>query len=741
MKNHSLSVILIVLFSAISYSQEATIQKLNLDFEQQTDTIPKNWKSSSKEGYKVYGDSENAISGSYSAVIEASETANSFNALSIELPHNYIGKKIRLTGYIKTENVTDGFAGLWMRIDHGVAFDNMQDRGVTGTTDWKKYEIELEMDPEKTEQIIIGGLLVGKGKVWFDNFEVTIDGKHLDHKNLKVYHRIKLPAEEDTAFDAGSEIILSDLDAETVNNLEVLGKIWGFLKYHHPAIASGDYNWDYELFRMLPDYLKVKNKQERDEVLAAWIEKYGKLSKCKKCKPTPEDAVLKPDLSWIDNSDLSQPLKKSLKEVYANRNQGKHYYISLHPKVNNPDFKNENPYSQMTPSDDGFKLLSLFRYWNMIEYFFPNKHLTDKKWDTVLGEYIPIFIEAKDKLAYELAVLQLIGEVSDTHANLWGGGHKIFEMRGDNFAAFRGEFVEDKFVVVDYYNPEYADESKLKIGDIITHINGKNVEAIIDSLKPYYPASNEAARLRDIAGHLLRSPKEEMTLEYISNNQKLQHKISLYHYNHLNLYHLYKVDENEKCYKLLDGNIGYITLANIQEEDIPVIKKSFINTKGIIIDIRNYPSYFVPFALGSYFVSKTTPFVKFTEGNINNPGEFTFTKAHNIPNSRMTYKGKLVVLVNERSQSQAEYTAMAFRAGDNTTIIGSSTAGADGNISSIVLPGKMETIISGIGVYYPDGTETQRVGIVPDIEVRPTIEGVKQGKDELLEKAIEIINQ
>jgi len=50
-------------------------------------------------------------------------------------------------------------------------------------------------------------------------------------------------------------------------------------------------------------------------------------------------------------------------------------------------------------------------------------------------------------------------------------------------------------------------------------------------------------------------------------------------------------------------------------------------------------------------------------------------------------------------------------------------------------------MISGSGVYYPDGTETQRVGIVPDIEVKPTIEGIKNGKDELLEKAIEIINE
>ncbi|ODS73989.1 MAG: hypothetical protein ABS46_19785 [Cytophagaceae bacterium SCN 52-12] len=82
---------------------------------------------------------------------------------------------------------------------------------------------------------------------------------------------------------------------------------------------------------------------------------------------------------------------------------------------------------------------------------------------------------------------------------------------------------------------------------------------------------------------------------------------------------------------------------------------------------------------------------------------------------------------------------MAFRAGDNTTIIGSTTAGAHGNVSAIMLPGGLKTMVSGIGVYYPNGTETQRVGIVPDIEVKPTIEGIRKGRDELLEKAVEII--
>jgi C-terminal processing protease CtpA/Prc len=69
-------------------------------------------------------------------------------------------------------------------------------------------------------------------------------------------------------------------------------------------------------------------------------------------------------------------------------------------------------------------------------------------------------------------------------------------------------------------------------------------------------------------------------------------------------------------------------------------------------------------------------------------------------------------------------------------VIGSTTAGADGDVSQIPLPGGLNTMISGLGVFYPDQKPTQRIGIVPDIEVKPTIAGIRDGRDEVLEVAI-----
>ena len=744
MRRHILTLLVSVMTINLSCQITENNSKFNLNFETVTNPngLPDGWFRWGMPPYHIQLDSEIKYSGKHALRVEAKEeaTAQDFGCPAYSIPAIYAGEIITVKAFMKFENVERSI-GLLLRIDGNsgsLQFDNMMHKGITGTQDWTEYSVTLPL-PEGAKTIYIGAMLGGKGILWIDHFKILIDNE--DISKAKIKPEKTFPADNDKEFDNGSGVVFHSLNEVLISNLELLGKLWGFLKYHHPQVGKGNYNWDYELFRLLPEYLKVENNQERDQVLIDWIDKYGEVPACATCKETPADAYLKPDLSWAENSNMNHDLKKRIREIYSNRHQGEHYYIKMFPGVGNPDFTNEKSYSQMPYPDAGFRLLTLYKYWNMIQYFFPYKYQTDKNWNDVLKAYIPLFISAGSKLAYEQVAIQIIGEIQDTHANLWGGGNMIAASRGDKYAPFRVWFIEGKLVVTDYYNWDLKDTVGLEIGDVITHINGKKVETIVESLRQYYPASNEAARLRDISFDLLRSNNNSINIHYNSSGSSGQKEIQLYARNLLNMYHWYKVNSNEKCYKLLDGNIGYITLASIKNEDIPVIKESFKNTKGIIIDIRNYPSTFVPFLLGSYFVSTSTPFVKFTQGSIDHPGEFTFRHGTEIHNMGETYQGKLVVIVNETSQSQAEYTAMAFRAGDNTTIIGSTTAGADGNVSRIILPGGLQTMISGIGVYYPDGTQTQRVGIVPDIWVEPTINGIKQGRDELLEKAIEIINK
>ena len=88
------------------------------------------------------------------------------------------GKRVRFSGYIKTSEITRGFAGLWWRVDgpSGVlAFDNMANRGARGTQDWTLYEIDLPVASHATN-INFGALHTGDGTAWFDALTVELDG-------------------------------------------------------------------------------------------------------------------------------------------------------------------------------------------------------------------------------------------------------------------------------------------------------------------------------------------------------------------------------------------------------------------------------------------------------------------------------------------------------------------------------------------------------------------------------------
>jgi C-terminal processing protease CtpA/Prc len=99
------------------------------------------------------------------------------------------------------------------------------------------------------------------------------------------------------------------------------------------------------------------------------------------------------------------------------------------------------------------------------------------------------------------------------------------------------------------------------------------------------------------------------------------------------------------------------------------------------------------------------------------------------------------MLVDERTMSQAEHTGLYFEAVAGTKIIGSQTAGANGDVTGALLPGGLSFTFSGLDVRHADGRQLQRIGLVPDVPVTPTLSGIRAGRDEVLERAIQYLSQ
>ncbi|HEX8348573.1 MAG TPA: hypothetical protein VF598_01305, partial [Hymenobacter sp.] len=117
-------------------------------------------------------------------------------------------------------------------------------------------------------------------------------------------------AQQDTTFRRGSGVTLARVSSQQIENLAVLGRVWGFAKYYHPAIAEGRFNLDSELFRLLPKVLATKNPAERSQLLSAWLTRLGPVPACATCaqnsaKPAKQQA----DLAWLtDPKQLSPAL-------------------------------------------------------------------------------------------------------------------------------------------------------------------------------------------------------------------------------------------------------------------------------------------------------------------------------------------------------------------------------------------------------------------------------------------------
>lgn len=695
--------------------------------------------------YNVKLDSLVKRQGKYSISLSSRNSHASYGAINFPIHQRYQGKTLTLIGNIRTEGITGGWAGIWLRTDgtngQVLSFNNMEKTGITGTTPWKEYMIQAPYDGDEAVTINIGALLAGKGQMWLDSVRLYVDDVPIDQAAIKtspVYRALT-----DTAFSRSSGLQTMAVNKHNVKYLTLLGELWGFLKYHHPAIAKGEYNWDAQLFIVLPAVLKCHTDAQFSAVMEDWIDKLGKpaLRTDRIALSQIKDIALAPDYGDLfTNAVFSESLIHKLTYILDNSNNEKNFYVDIpDSSCSNPVFKHEATYGNNEYPDVGYRLLALYRYWNIIQYFSPNRKLITEGWNQTLQRFIPLVIHAGNSNDYSRAMVRLIVTTHDTHSFIQSA---VWERNLGGFRVpFQARFIGDKLVVTGYYKDTLQVKDNFKIGDVIVSINGLPVTQLVKKYLFLVPASNKAAALRDMPGlHLLRSKDSLFTFKVSRNKESFvinqqaapANKIDFFAYD-------WNRDAGSPGYYLINNDIGYIFAGRYKNTDLDSLKKRFENTKGIIIDMRCYPSDAMEGTLGNFFKPGSSGFVKFTHTFVRNPGLFVYSPGENTGNGTPDYyKGKVVVIVNSMTQSNAEFVTMAFQSAPNVIVVGSTSAGADGNISEIPLPG-ITTWLSGLGVFYPDGVNAQRAGVKINYPIKPTTQGVINGRDEVLDKAEQII--
>lgn len=129
-----------------------------------------------------------------------------------------------------------------------------------------------------------------------------------------------------------SQFLFSQEKLSQNQKLETLGKVWGFLKYYHPNVATGKFNWDNQLIEKITESEKIDNKKQLNKMISDWIDTLGEVEKCNSCnEKNDKKYFLKNfDLTWTDDEKIfTKKVIDKLNYIEENRNQKDLYYYSI----------------------------------------------------------------------------------------------------------------------------------------------------------------------------------------------------------------------------------------------------------------------------------------------------------------------------------------------------------------------------------------------------------------------------
>lgn len=600
--------------------------------------------------------------------------------------------------------------------------DTMAIRCVKESVEWKDYRVSVPLN--NNSQIMIPQIVFfGTGPYWIS--ETTVEMT----KNT-------YPVEIDHEFDTGSAISSIPTDKNCIDRLALLCKIWGFLKYYHPMICDGQYNWDYELFRWLPDILKCSSEKEVCELVLDKISSMGTFNESKKDFPVCDSLYYSvPSFQWLKEiSYINRPLYDLLNSIkLADRSQTIYYYSKRPNSMNS--FPTEAGYGDNIYPDAGFRLLALYRYWNIIEYFYPyRKDITDKVWDSVLHKFIPLFVNAKNAEEYRLVIDYLGTYLKDNHTSYHYSDSILPSEKRKYYLPVFWDFVENELTVTD----DFVGQFELKKGDVIYEINGIDVDDLVKQYAKVISVSNKRSLLYAVSLELIQQKDSVIDMDIRRNNKKM--KVSISGLPSEKYYQL-KAEStaNVRYYKWLSDSVGYFSpISPYNIDSLSTVMNKFKDAKAIIIDMRNYPCDLL-YQLADYLFPHPVGCTRTTSVDQEFPGVVKWDDIQYFGKENPNYyKGKIIVLINEKTVSMGESIVAILCHCPDVILVGSPTAGSDGPISTFVMPGAVYVRFTGDGFYFEDKKAIQNVGIKPNVNVSATKRGVELNIDELLQKAIDI---
>ena len=334
--------------------------------------------------------------------------------------------------------------------------------------------------------------------------------------------------------------------------------------------------------------------------------------------------------------------------------------------------------------------------WSTFQHFYPYFDQVKTDWDAVLVTSMKSAAVVKDRGAATRSLKWLVAQLHDGHGNVVDPQ----AFRGMKFLPVRFIWVEDQLVV-----GASKDES-MKVGDVVTHFDGvaakdrlEEDETLISG-SPQWKRVRSTSAINQIVGDvesvvlkLKRGDKEwEVSLTPTSERPPRPEQRPV-------------IDAIEEGEEDGTGAIFYVDLGRAEPKDVDPMIEKFANAKGIVFDVRGYPrgtQYLFQHLTDEHLQSAKWLVAEQVHPDRVDMKSFSGRGRWQMPPREPRFKGKFVFITNGSAISYAE-SCMAIIANQKVApIIGSPTAGANGNINPFELPGNYRVFYTGMRVINHD---------------------------------------
>jgi carboxyl-terminal processing protease len=371
--------------------------------------------------------------------------------------------------------------------------------------------------------------------------------------------------------------------------------------------------------------------------------------------------------------------------------------------------------------------------YHIVSTFFPS--LSQEKFDADYAAYLRIILRTDDRRDFDLATMELVARLHDGHSWFYDTWLDHTSAQPIGFIAYP---LAGKWTVV------RTSLDSVKVGDVITAIDTASIEDFYARNRKFVSASSD----RDAGVSFFDTPvifPEKFTLTFADSRKVLIDR------------------QNDKKSELpppktegrwlVEKSVAYIRVPSFHGIETQAQALRYLNdfheAKTVILDVRGNPGMGEPIALQSALMGK--PYKSWTDSSSLHGGPLlrsydaaypehsTVTTSNAIVHPFDTaYTGRLILLTDRICSCACEDFVMPFKYSKRATLVGETTAGTFSFTRYIPFDNGMILNIAAIHHTFPDGSQFEGVGIVPDVTVDQTAEDLRANRDVVLQKAFEI---